>query len=294
MRPSGTLQSPTTGSLEAMIRDSDREEALAAARRLPRNAVVEVRDIEPGTFGNGNRDATAKNATETSQPAATAVNPATTTAPAATETQAVNKTETQAVSQPIQVEELPAFVPAPKSLVSDRSAAQVAAVNPGPAGTNAVLTSIPKPIDTSLTGSRSRTAMLGLPSDQLLNVGEKRKLAVELNSAVPLGLAVLTLKFDPKVVKVSAVAAGSMFSGQKKAPSITHSIDPSGVCLISISAFNGTVPMEGAGTLLWIEIEGLAPGDASLAFNKETMHLVATDARDVVLDLKHGGLTVKQ
>jgi general secretion pathway protein D len=283
MRPSGTLQSPTTGSLEAMIRDSDREDALAAARRLPRNAVVEVRDVEPGTFGNANRDATARNAApveKTTQPAATA--PAT---PVSTETQAVNK--------PAQVEELPAFVPAPKSLVSDRSAAQVAAVNPGPAGTNAVLTSIPQPIDTSLTGSRSRTAMLSLPADQFLKVGEKRQFAVELNSAVSLGLAVLTLKFDPKVVKVSAVAAGSMFSGLEKAPSITHSIDPSGVCMISISTLNAAVPMT-AGTLLLIEIEGLTPGDSGLGFNKETMHLVAIDARDVVLDLKHGALTVKQ
>lgn len=283
MRPSGTLQSPTTGSLEAMIRDSDREEALAAARRLPRNAVVEVRDVEPGTFGNANRDATARNAApveKTTQPTATTPAP-----PVSTDTHAVNK--------PVQVEELPAFVPAPKSLVSDRSAAQVAAVNPGPAGTNAVLTSNPQPIDTSLTGSRSRTAMLSLPADQFLKVGEKRQFAVELNSAVSLGLAVLTLKFDPKVVKVSAVAAGSMFSGLEKAPSITHSIDPSGVCMISISTLNGTVPMT-AGTLLLIEIEGLTPGDSGLVFNKETMHLVAIDARDVVLDLKHGALTVKQ
>jgi general secretion pathway protein D len=55
MRPSGTLQSPTTGSLEAMIRDADEEERIAAARRLPRNAVVAVRDVEPAPFSPGNR-----------------------------------------------------------------------------------------------------------------------------------------------------------------------------------------------------------------------------------------------
>ena len=50
MRPSGTLQSPTTGSLEAMIIESDREDQLAAARRLPRNSVVNLPDVEPAPF----------------------------------------------------------------------------------------------------------------------------------------------------------------------------------------------------------------------------------------------------
>ncbi|HYG81248.1 MAG TPA: secretin N-terminal domain-containing protein, partial [Pyrinomonadaceae bacterium] len=46
-RPSGTLQTPTTGSLEAMVREADREDQLAAARRLPTNAVVQLPDSEP-------------------------------------------------------------------------------------------------------------------------------------------------------------------------------------------------------------------------------------------------------
>ena len=50
MRPSGTLQSPTTGSLEAMIIESDREDQIAAARRLPRNPVVRLPDVEPAPF----------------------------------------------------------------------------------------------------------------------------------------------------------------------------------------------------------------------------------------------------
>ena len=44
MRPSGTLQSPTTGSLEAMIREADRDERIAAARLLPKNPVVQLPD----------------------------------------------------------------------------------------------------------------------------------------------------------------------------------------------------------------------------------------------------------
>src|SRR5689334_22595581 len=44
MRPSGTLQSPTTGSLAEMIREADREDQIAAARAVPRNAAIQLPD----------------------------------------------------------------------------------------------------------------------------------------------------------------------------------------------------------------------------------------------------------
>src|SRR5438128_730017 len=47
MRPSGTLQAPTTGSLEAMLRETDREEQIAAARRIPKDVVIQVPDAAP-------------------------------------------------------------------------------------------------------------------------------------------------------------------------------------------------------------------------------------------------------
>lgn len=47
LRPSGTLQTPTSGSLEAMVQEAEREEQLAAARRTPTNVVVQLPDAEP-------------------------------------------------------------------------------------------------------------------------------------------------------------------------------------------------------------------------------------------------------
>src|SRR5207247_5013600 len=45
-RYSGTLQSPTTGSIEAMLAESNREEQIAdraaAARQIPKNVVAQV------------------------------------------------------------------------------------------------------------------------------------------------------------------------------------------------------------------------------------------------------------
>src|SRR5207249_12146037 len=49
MRPSGTLQAPTTGSLEAMLRQTEREDqqiaAAAAARRIPKDVSIQLPDL---------------------------------------------------------------------------------------------------------------------------------------------------------------------------------------------------------------------------------------------------------
>ncbi len=45
-RQSGTLQMPTSGSLEAMLQETYREEQLAAARRVPNNVSVQLPDAE--------------------------------------------------------------------------------------------------------------------------------------------------------------------------------------------------------------------------------------------------------
>ncbi|HYN23964.1 MAG TPA: secretin N-terminal domain-containing protein, partial [Pyrinomonadaceae bacterium] len=298
MRPSGTLQSPTTGSLEAMIIESDREDQIAAARRLPRNSVVQLPDVEPAPFG---RAATSTELARNSQPAPGVAVPAKAQTVSA-ETKAQNTAAApttvpqSASAKPQAAEELPAFVPAPKSLVSDRSAAVLAAVNPGVGGTqNAALTSLPTPIDATVRTTRngSRIVQLSLmPGNEVLKVGDKRRFAVELKSDVALSLAVLALRFDPNVVKVTTVSYGTLFPNAK-APILTQSVDPTGMCLISISA-NSAALMHGSGSLLFLQVEAIGPGDAGITFDKGNMHLVAADARDVVLELAQGPTIVKQ
>jgi general secretion pathway protein D len=326
MRPSGTLQSPTTGSLAEMIREADIEDQIAAARSLPRHATIQLPDaplevakaVEPtlnaprpianSTTAN---NATAKDASASNTTAANIAAPATTapavnTPPATTQTATSTSgpapamaAQTQAQNKPAVMEELPSFVPAPKSLVSEKGAADVAAVNPSAAGAqNAVLTSAPKPTETSLDMklNSKRVAQLSfLPSNDVLKVGEKRRYAVQLNSEVPLSLALVALRFDPKVVKVHAVTAGTLVGPPADAaPLFTPSIDASGVCLISISSLNGKMSFGGSGPLIFIDVEAIAAGDASLVFDKERLHLVATDAKDVVSEVLQGTATVKQ
>jgi hypothetical protein len=135
---------------------------------------------------------------------------------------------------------------------------------------------------------------LGLtPSTNELRVGEKRRLAVEVKSEAPLGMAVLTLRFDPKIVKINSVSAGSLFANAKTAPTITQSIDEHGVLLVSVTPAAGA-PVSGKGALLNIDIEAIGTGDSALAFDLNNVHLMASDGRNTALQIEPIRLTVKQ
>lgn len=309
MRPSGTLQSPTTGSLAEMIKEADREDQIAAARMLPRHATIQLPDAPlevakviqptlnaPKPVVDGT---TAAAPTTTTSAATTTTPPATTTTAPATPTQAQVTPPVEAQNKPAAMEDLPSFVPAPKPLISEKDASAVAAVNPSAAGAqNAVLTAAPKPAETSFDTklNAKRVAQLSfLPGEESLKLGEKRRYAIQLNSDIPLSLALVALRFDPKVVKVHAVTAGTLIgTSTDAAPLFTPSIDASGVCLISISSLNGKISFGGTGPLIFIDVEAIGAGDAALVFDKERLHLVATDAKDVVSEVVQKTATVKQ
>jgi general secretion pathway protein D len=298
MRPSGTLQSPTTGSLAEMIREADREDHIAAARSLPKDVALQLPDAPLVKAG--------ETAVVQSDTPANLPPPAGTYSfqpmnkPATTTTAGVAKSATSENVKPAAVEDLPSFVPAPKSLISDQAAANVAAVNTGTAGTqNAVLTSLPKATETSLDTqpAGARMVQLGFVPEGggVMKIGEKRRYAIQLNSDVPLSLALVALKFDPKVVKVNAITAGSILPATgDAAPTVTPVIDASGKCVITVSSRYGKASFKGSGPLLFIDVEAVGAGDASLVFEKDTLHLLATDSRSVTPQVTQGTATVKQ
>jgi general secretion pathway protein D len=320
MRPSGTLQSPTTGSLAEMIREADREDQIAAARSLPKDVAMQLPDApvaKPGETVNQNttpanlpppagtyafqplpKAPTTTTATAQNVPAQAA--PAQVVPPQATTAQATTaQATTTQTTKRAAVEELPSFVPAPKSLISDQAAANVATVNSSVAGTqNAVLTSLPKATETSLEiqPPGSRVVQIGfVPEGDVMKIGEKRRYAIQFNSDVPLSLALLAMKFDPKVVKVNSITAGTILpTVGDAAPLITPVVDASGKCVITISSRYGKAAFKGSGPLLFIEVEAIGAGDATLEFVKDTLHLLAADSRNVTSQIIQGTTTVKQ
>jgi Cohesin domain len=150
-------------------------------------------------------------------------------------------------------------------------------------------------IDSSAKPNESASGLVELslsPEQGEMRVGEKRQLALAVKTGAPLGLAVVTLRFDPHVVKVNAVTAGSLFANAKTAPALTQSIDQNGMLLVSLVPAAGS-SVNGEGTLLNIEFEAIATGDSLVAFDLANVHLVASDGRNLLLQVEPVKLMVK-
>jgi general secretion pathway protein D len=263
-RPTGTMQTPESPSLEALLRDADREEYFAKMRALPTNQTVNMA-VPVKTAEQAAADAV----TFVPAPKALAqpapggpTQAAQTDAPAA---KAVDVSLDPAAGAPSAV---PAAV---------NAAAGAAGVVVAPAGTDA-----PPPAAPAASPAESFAELLLLPERQELKVGERRRVMVFMKTDAPLGLAAATLRFDPKALAVRSVSQGGL-TGEKTpgAPSVTQSVDPSGVLVLSVAPAAGAPPLTGEGLLLVIEVEGLAPGETGLQFDADKVHLVATDGRTV-------------
>ena len=113
-----------------------------------------------------------------------------------------------------------------------------------------------------------------------------------MKSDAPLGMALVTLRFDPRVLKVNSVAMGSMFANAKAAPTLTQSVDEHGMVLVTVTPAAGS-QLTADGTLLTIDVEGIAAGDSGLSFDLSNVHVVASDGRSVPLQIEPLKLMVK-
>lgn len=290
LRPTGTQTSPASETLEAMVRQADREDQLAAARQLPKNPVVQL-------------------PTAASTEAASAA-PSTATTPTTTPASTTPATETE-----------PAFVPAPKLLAGSPVASAAApdtlpvahAVNAGllnsitnslaaTAKTAPIIpaviapenreraTSVAMSNDTSAGGA----ALFVMANQREMRAGEKQRLMIFVKTDVPLNLAAASLRFDPKMLRVVSVTKGSLFGeAPAAAPAIMPSIDAGRGTLLALVAPASGTPIKGMGVILFVEIEALAAGDTEIGFDQSAVHLMSTDGRNIPAQFTPVRLTVK-
>ncbi|HSV32611.1 MAG TPA: cohesin domain-containing protein, partial [Pyrinomonadaceae bacterium] len=334
VRPSGTTMSPTNGSLEAMLRETAREEQIAAARHLPKDAVVQLPDAPvtyvpaPGALATNQTAATevaSNNGPAVTQPAAT--QPVSFTQPKegaplqtnlgsalapprpeSTKTEvAVTASPDSSAPAPKSSTEPAADAPAPKTIdvataiksivspATDTKAVadtrQTANVQPlaeqlAPKSESAAVTAVPR---------TSAAVQLGfVPGNGELKIGEKRTFAVQFKSDTPCRPAVLTLSFDPHVMKITSVSAGNFFANSKTAPTITQTTYENGFVLISITPAAGAGLISGEGALLNIEVEAVGAGESAMKFDAPNTRVAASDGSRVLLQGEPFKLTVKQ
>jgi general secretion pathway protein D len=319
MRPSGTLQSPTTGSLEAMLREGEREEQqIAAARgnqaarntqKAPSAPLPEPTTYAPAantadqTAASNNQTTTVAGVLDVKDTATPAVQPAAQTTAKDNGSQADNsmpQPKSTSLASPTDANATKSLdvATALKNVVSPQTGVSTTADSANKAATVTTQAEdlAPKSPATDVPASKgplpSVIELRVTPAKSEMSVGEKRQLAIELSSEARLGLAVVMLRFDPNILKVNSVSPGKMFTGAKSMPTITQSLDQKGVLLVSIAPAAGT-QISGEGALVNVEVEAIGAGDSSVAFDLSNVHLVSADGQATVLQLAPMSLTVK-
>ncbi|HSK70395.1 MAG TPA: secretin N-terminal domain-containing protein [Pyrinomonadaceae bacterium] len=264
-RPTGSMGVPTTGSLEAMIIQEERDEQLAAARRIPNVAKVQLPDRkeeEPAYVQTTSAQTTSaptnvNASTETKTENQTAVNtPKTNTALATnlkpidtsvktlqitpTVDSAGGKVETKETSLKINEEE-----------VSEPQAEPVA-----------------KPL----------AELQFLPQLPEMKAGEKTKVAVMVRSATAFRSSVLGLKFDNSKVAVRSVSFGDVFGKDIAQTTASPFLNQNGKMYVSLST-SKDIAENSSGILAYIEIEALADGKPEITFDSDVLNFLTANGK---------------
>ncbi|MGB7209330.1 MAG: secretin N-terminal domain-containing protein [Pyrinomonadaceae bacterium] len=261
-RDTGSLQTPTSGSLEAMIVQEEREELLATARRLPTTANVQLPDQSaenPTYVRTGAADPNA-------QPAKVADN---TSANTKTIGDALNLRPIDTGVKTLQIME-----------TSDTSKPSDLVVEP-----------IKTP-ETSVKAPEAEKPVVATPSAELqlpaslpeLKAGEKTKIAVMVKSSSAFRSAVLGLRFDDKKLAVRSVSFGDIFGTPAANTAVLPFLNEKGKMFVSLSLPQGTVATQ-SGVLAIVEIEALADGKVEISLEKDVLNMLAADGKTFAIKL---------
>ena len=194
-RPSGTGQSPTTESLEAVIAEADREDQIAAARITPTTVNIQLPDQEAATYVPAPKSLLGNPGPLMPQP--------------------IDVSATKGAS-PIDAVSLQ--VSSPPSTLTDPKVEGLSLSN-----------------STDARPSVNRAAELALVTDHdKLRAGEKMTVKLMLQTEEMISFAAVKLKFDPTVIKIQNISAGGLYQ-DVATPQIAQSAGKSGELAVLIS-----------------------------------------------------------
>ncbi|MEJ7846992.1 MAG: secretin N-terminal domain-containing protein [Pyrinomonadaceae bacterium] len=247
-RPTGSLATPTSGSLEAMVIQEDREEFLASARRLPTTATVQLPDqaASPAYVRGAVPQADPVQAPVETQVAITGAGAALNLRPIDSSVKMLAIKQTSDTS--MQNAEKPTLVPLPAAV------------------SNPIVDS---PI-AELQISWNLAAM---------KRGEKMKIPIMVKSATLFRSAVLGLRFDDKRLAVRSVSFGDIFGPGVANTNADPFLNNNGRMNVSLSLPQGTVGSS-SGILAYVEVEALADGAPEITLERDVLNLLAADGRN--------------
>ena len=255
-RDTGSLAVPTNNSLEALIFDEDRQEMLAAARRVPTNPFVQLPDApadSPVYVKAGSAVNEPKTAAEPANTAtAKSTEPASSLRPIDNGIKTLQLNQTSDTSMATKTSEIPAT-----------------AVEPAP----------------EVTSSAPAVA-LRLGSDLTeMKVGDKIKIPVMIDGSGIFGSAVLGLKFDAKKLAVRSVSYGDLFGAGIANTTATPFLNQNGKLYVSFTAKSGQ-DVNPRGILAYIEIEALAAGRPDIVFDRDMLNVLTGDGKNFAVKVQ--------
>ncbi len=257
-RPTGSVVTPTNGSLEALIIDEEIEEQLAAVRRIPNVATVQLPDKKDELPAYVKSTSMQTGDTIKSEP-----NTGT-----AEELKIENKNTATANLKPIDsgVKTLQ-IIP-----TSDTSGGKITLQQ----------TSLKLTQDAPLFNSPTADLKL-FPHLPEMKKGEKTKIAIMVRSATAFREAVIGLRFDDSKIAVRSVSYGGVFGADLAQTIEKPFFNEKGKMFVSLSSPKDTA-QNSSGTLAFIEVEALTDGRHEISFDKEILNFLTGDGKNFVVN----------
>ena len=246
-RFTGSVATPTGASLEATVIQEERDELLAAARKLPTTAQIQLPDRTsdlPQYTPAG------------SAPANNASADPTTSSDTTKSDQTANLKPIDTSVKTLQINQ-----------TADTSAAPVTSGNGN---------GDPKPASTSIGFSQAPTS---------LKAGERVKVPVVVDASMPFRSALLGLKFDPAKFAVRSVAYGEIFGTQAFGKAVVPFLNQGGKTYVTLAIPDG-VSSASKGVLAIIEVEALADSAFDLIIDKDVLNFLTEDGKNFAVKVQ--------
>ena len=298
--PSGTMQNPTWNSIAKMIQDEDREEQLAQARNSAKNVEVQNNTDENQKQTQADNSAQVqpqrKVETTTQQPQEEAPGyvPASTQQSNNSVASSLTNSEPQNTmvsnSETSKPNKTVAVVPQPIDAGKSINDLQIKKTSEKFDNSNAPVVQAAKSSVTEAVEkfaskkSRGSDVNMSLVVDSLSIQGNKRRVAMVIDTGTAINNASITMRFDPKKIAISGVTAGDIFAKAKGEPEITPLSTPDGNLMLKITLPTG-VSVKGTGVLAFLEIEILQEGTSAIMFDYNNVRLIGTNERPAFVEV---------
>lgn len=259
-RDTGSLQTPTSGSLEAMIVQEEKDELLAVARRTPTNVDVQLPDQAP-TYVRSS--AAVEKAVTSSIPE--------------------NNTADNSVKPTADGLNLRPIDSGVKTLQIGQTSDTSSSVKAEPVNSTEPVKTLPIPEEPKVETAPKPVSELLLPAAMPeLKRGDKVRIPVSVNGTALFRSAVLGLRFDDKKFAIRSVSFGDIFGAEVAKTQAAPFINNDGKMFVSLSLPSGSV-LSPSGVLAVIEVEALADGKVELALEKDVISFLSPDGKNVAI-----------